>query len=84
MVRTSSERAKKGTRDQINEQIKMMKSIVASKQDELKKVQQRYGNKKLPGYKKMTDVMKSGIAKAKKDLAMLETRKRKLAKEGKI
>ena len=83
MVRRYSERAKRGTRNQINAHIKMIKSIVASKQLELKKAQ-RYAKYRLPGYKKMTDIMKSGIAKAKKDLAMFEARKRKLAKEGKI
>lgn len=78
-----STRAKKGTADQINAQIKKLQQIVTSKTKEVCKVKS-YKKYKLPGYATMLRNANSGLNIAKRDLSTVKTRKSKLQKEGKI
>ena len=78
-----SDRAKKGTRTQINAQIRFIQTNLTIKKKELSKAMQ-YKKYKLPGFDTQIARIKQGIAKAEKDLKMFQRRKEKLADEGLI
>ncbi|MDH3313556.1 MAG: hypothetical protein OEM28_10485 [Nitrosopumilus sp.] len=78
-----SDRAKTGTRRQINAQIRFCQTNLTMKKKELAKAMQ-YKKYKLPGFETQIARMKQGIAKAEKNLEVFQTRKEKLAKEGLI
>lgn len=78
-----SDRAKKGTREQINGQIRFFQTNITIKKKELAKAMQ-YKKYKLPGFGTQIARIKQGIAKAEKDLKIFQTRKEKLAEEGLI
>ena len=78
-----SDRAKTGTRAQINAQIRFCQTNLTIKKKELAKAMQ-YKKYNLPGFEKQIARMKQGIAKTEKDLQVFQTRKEKLAKEGLI
>jgi len=78
-----SDRAKKGTRVQINAQIRFVQTNLTLKKKELSKAMQ-YKKYKLPGFDTQITRMKQGISKAEKDLKVFQKRKEKLAAEGRI
>ena len=78
-----SDRAKTGTRAQINAQIRFCQTNLTIKKKELAKAMQ-YKKYNLPGFEKQIARMKQGIVKTEKDLQVFQTRKEKLAKEGLI
>ena len=78
-----SERAKKGTRTQINGQIRFIQTNLTLKKKELAKAMQ-YKKYRLPGFDTQIARMKQGIVKAEKDLRIFEKRKEKLAADGLI
>jgi D-mannonate dehydratase len=78
-----SDRAKKGTRTQINAQIRFIQTNLTIKKKELSKAMQ-YKKYKLPGFDTQIARIKQGITKAEKDLKMFQRRKEKLADEGLI
>jgi len=78
-----SDRAKTGTRAQINAQIRFCQTNLTIKKKELAKPMQ-YKKYNLPGFEKQIARMKQGIVKTEKDLQVFQTRKEKLAKEGLI
>ena len=80
---SNSDRAKIGTRTQINAQIHFCQTNLTMKGKELAKAMQ-YKKYKLPGFETQIARIKQGIAKAEKDLTIFQTRKEKLAKEGLI
>ena len=80
---THSSRAKKGTRTQINAQIRFFQTNLTLKRKELAKAMQ-YKKYKLPGFEEQVKKIKSGIAKTEKDLKTFQARKEKLSKEGLI
>ena len=78
-----SDRAKKGTRTQINAQIRFIQTNLTLKKKELSKAMQ-YKKYKLPGFDTQIKRMKQGISKAEKDLEMFKKRKEKLSSDGLI
>ena len=78
-----SDRDKKGTRTQINAQIRFIQTNLTIKKKELSKAMQ-YKKYKLPGFDTQIARIKQGITKAEKDLKMFKKRKEKLAEEGLI
>jgi len=78
-----SDRAKSGTRAQINAQIRFCQTNLTIKKKELAKAMQ-YKKYNLPGFKSQIARMKQGIVKAEKDLKVFQTQKEKRAKEGLI
>lgn len=78
-----SERAKKGTRKQINAQIRFFQTNLTLKKKELSKAMQ-YKKYRLPGFEAQISRIKQGIAKTEKDLKVFQKRKEKLVKEGLI
>jgi len=78
-----SDRAKKGTRTQINAQISFIQTNLTIKKKELSKAMQ-YKKYKLPGFHTQIARMKQGITKAEKGLIVFQKRKEKLADEGLI
>lgn len=78
-----SDRAKTGTRTQINAQIRFLQTNLTIKKKELVKAMQ-YKKYKLPGFETQITRMKQGVAKVEKDLKIFQTRKEKLTKEGLI
>jgi len=78
-----SDRAKTGTRTQINAQIRFCQTNLTMKRNELAKAMQ-YKKYKLPGFETQIARIQQGIVKAEKDLIIFQTRKEKLAKEGLI
>jgi len=75
-----SDRAKKGTRRQINAQIRFIQTNLTIKKKELPKAMQ-YKKYKLPGFDTQIARLKQGIVKAEKDLIVFQKRKMKLADE---
>ena len=75
-----SDRAKKGTRDQINAQIRFFQTNLTLKKKELSKAMQ-YKKYNLPGFETQIQRIKQGIAKAEKDLETSQKRKEKLEKD---
>lgn len=78
-----SEHAKKGTRTQINAQIRFLQTNLTLKKRELAKAMQ-YKKYNLPGFKTQISRIKQGIAKTERDLKSFQDRKKKLSKEGLI
>lgn len=78
-----SDRAKRGTRTQINAQIRFVQTNLTIKKKELSKAMQ-YKKYKLPGFDTQITRIKQGISKAEKDLETFQKRKEKLAAEGLI
>ena len=78
-----SDRAKKGTRTQINAQIRFIQTNLTIKKKELSKAMQ-YKKYKLPGFDTQIARIKQGITKAEKDLKMFKRRKERQAEEGLI
>ena len=78
-----SDRAKKGTRSQINAQIRFFQTNLTLKKKELKKAMQ-YKKYNLPGFASEISKIKQGIVKTEKDLQKFINQKEKLAKEGLI
>ncbi len=78
-----SERAKRNMRKQINAQVRLLKSIVTNKTNELAKIK-RYRKYHLPGQAKMERAGMIGLAQAKKDLKTITNRKAILEQTGKI
>ena len=78
-----SDRAKKGTRSQINAQIRFFQTNLTLKRKELKKAMQ-YKKYNLPGFAAEISKIKQGIVKTEKDLQKFINQKEKLAKEGLI
>lgn len=78
-----SERAKSGTRSQINAQIRFLQTNITAKKKELAKAME-FKKYKLPGFETQIKRIEQGIAKAENDLAMFEKRKEKLAEDGLI
>jgi len=78
-----SERAKTGTRTQINAQIRFCQTNLTIKKKEIAKAMQ-YKKYKLPGFETQIARMKQGIVKAEKDLRLFQARKEKMSKEGLI
>jgi len=78
-----SDRAKKGTRTQINAQIRFIQTNLTIKKKELSKAMQ-YKKYKLPGFDIQIARIKQGITKVEKDLKVFQRRKEKLADEGLI
>ena len=78
-----SDRAKKGTRTQINAQIRFFQTNLTLKKKELKKAMQ-YKKYNLPGFASEISKIKKGIAKTEKDLQKFINQKEKLAKDGLI
>jgi len=82
MIRHSN-RAKKGTRAQINAQIRFFQTNLTLKKKELNKAMQ-YKKYNLPGFVSEISKIKQGIFKTEKDLQKFIKQKEKLAKEGLI
>ena len=78
-----SDLAKKGTRTQINAQIRFIQTNLTIKKKELSKAMQ-YKKCKLPGFDTQITRIKQDITKAEKDLKVFQKRKEKLADEGLI
>ena len=78
-----SDRAKKGTRTQINAQNRFIQTNLTLKKKELSKAMQ-YKKYKLSGFDTQIERIKQGIAKSEKDLKIFQKRKEKLADEGLI
>jgi len=78
-----SDRAKKGTRTQINAQIRFIQTNLTIKKKELSKAMQ-YKKYKLPGFDTQITRIKQVITKAEKDLKVFQKRKEKLVDEGLI
>jgi len=78
-----SDRAKSGTRLQINAQIRFLETNITVKKKELAKAME-FKKYKLPGFETQITRIKQGIAKAEKDLAVFQKRKEKLAEDGLI
>ena len=75
-----SNRAKKGTRTQINAQIRFIQTNLTLKKKELSKAMQ-YKKYKLPGFETQITRIKQGIIKAEKDLKTFQKRKEKLVEK---
>ena len=82
-MKKHSERAKKGTREQINAQIRFLQTNLTLKQKELSKAME-YKKYKLPGFETQISRIKQGIAKTEKDLETFQKRKAKMESEGLI
>jgi len=82
-MKKHSERAKKGTREQINAQIRFLQTNLTLKQKELSKAME-YKKYKLPGFETQVSRIKQGIAKTEKDLETFQKRKEKMESEGLI
>ncbi|MCA9811662.1 MAG: hypothetical protein KC483_02235 [Nitrosarchaeum sp.] len=82
-MKKHSERAKKGTREQINAQIRFLQTNLTLKQKELSKAME-YKKYKLPGFETQISRIKQGIAKTEKDLETFQKRKEKMESEGLI
>jgi hypothetical protein len=82
MVKHST-RAKSGTRNQINAQIRFFQTNLTLKKKELAKAMQ-YKKYNLPGFATEISKIKQGIAKTEKDLQTFINRKEKLVKDGLI
>ena len=82
-MKKHSERAKKGTREQINAQIRFLQTNLTLKQKELSKAIE-YKKYKLPGFETQISRIKQGIAKTEKDLETFQKRKAKMESEGLI
>lgn len=78
-----SDRAKKGTRTQINAQIHFIQTNLTIKKKELSKAMQ-YKKYKLPGFDAQIARITQGIVKTEKDLKIFQARKEKMAEEGLI
>ena len=78
-----SDRAKKGTRTQINAQIRFLQTNLTLKKKELAKAMQ-YKKYNLPGFASQISKIKQGITKTEKDLQKFIKRKEQLAKDGLI
>jgi hypothetical protein len=78
-----SDRAKSGTRSQINAQIRFLETNITVKKKELAKAME-FKKYKLPGFETQITRIKQRIAKAEKDLAVFQKRKEKLAEDGLI
>ena len=79
MVKHSG-RAKKGTRTQINAQIRFFQTNLTLKKKELVKAMQ-YKKYNLPGFAKEISKIKQGIAKTERDLEKFIKRKEKLVRD---
>ena len=75
-----SDRAKKGTRDQINAQIRFLESNLVLKNKELAKAME-FEKYNLPGFKTQISRIKQGISKTEKDLEIFKNRKAKLEED---
>ena len=78
-----SKRAKTGTREQINAQIRFLQTNLTLKKKELKKAME-FKKYNLPKFDIEISKIKQGITKTEKDLEKLIKRKEKLAKDGLI